>query len=354
MWYDYFNAGSLKGLILILRQKIIRGEVLMKLVICGNGMDLHVGFKTSYKEYRRFLDKAKFIQGKSAISLIEGSKFFVNRDADCWSDLEKSLTFDAEKYIEELLFAYDRNLEPYDEQKSRSQIEAASKFEKNNPESIAFDFTNSWFFEWIGREFYNNVEKIKANYDGILKVIFNDEESIFVNFNYTPTLESIFEIEKGRILYIHNRFPEKRNLPGTSDDLIYEAIESGKKKFQFGSTDNKFKDWLRILKSVSLKSSGKLINKKSIEEKIQSIFRSFSKNLNENYDILEKFLQGQKVEEVVVIGHSFLGVDEPYYRDVLVPKLKESKWTLYCHDSREAAQLFVEKYNISEYEMIDW
>ena len=76
----------------------------MKLVICGNGMDLHLGFSTSYQEYKRFLTEAKFIQGQSAISIIEGSKFFVSRDADCWSDLEKSLKFDAEKYVEGLLF----------------------------------------------------------------------------------------------------------------------------------------------------------------------------------------------------------------------------------------------------------
>lgn len=332
------------------------GELAMKLMICGNGMDLHLGFKTGYRGYKKFLEEAKFIQGKSAISLIEDSNFFVSRDADCWSDLEKSLTFDVEKYIEELLFAYDRDLEPYDEEKSRSQIEAASKFEKNNPEGIAFDFTNSWFFEWIGNEFYKNVEQIKTHYRGILKSIFDDKNCAFVNFNYTPTLESIFDIEERKILYIHNRFPVRRTLPFTftPDDLINEVIESGRKKFQFGSTDNRLKEWIGALKAVSLKSNGKLITKKAIEEKIQSIHRSFSKKLEDNYENLEKFLEEKNIEEIVIIGHSFMGVDEPYYRDILVPKLKDCKWTFFCHGSREMANQFVEKYNLSEYEMIDW
>ena len=65
-------------------------------------------------------------------------------------------------------------------------------------------------------------------------------------------------------------------------------------------------------------------------------------------------MPADKVEEVVVIGHSFMGVDEPYYRDVLVPMLKDGKWTFFCHGSRETAHAFVDKYNISEYEMIDW
>lgn len=257
-------------------------EEYMKLVICGNGMDLHLGFRTSYPEYRKFLEETKFIQGQSAISLIEGSKFFVSRDADCWSDLESSLTFNAEKYIEELLFAYDRDLELYDAQKSRSQIEAAKDFEKNNPETIAFDFTNRWFFEWLGKEFYGNVERIKTSYDGILKSIF-DSECIFVNFNYTPSLESIFDIEERKILYIHNRFPTKTASPITSAGLMNEIIESGKKKFQFGSTENKLKEWNEKLQQVSLRSKGKLVSKKDIEERVRSIYRSFSKNLRDNY-----------------------------------------------------------------------
>lgn len=326
----------------------------MKLIICGNGMDLHLGFRTSYPEYRNFLGKVKFIQGESAISIVENSQFFASRDAECWSNLEESLTFDIQKYISEMLFAYDRDLQPFDEKKSREQIKAASEFERYNPEKIAFDFTNTWFLEWIGREFYNNVERVKTNYYGILKNLFSDANCLFVNFNYTPSLEFVFGIEEERILYIHNRFPAKPVLPFSSEDLLNDIIESGKKKFQFGSTNNKLEEWLEALNQVSLQSQGKLISKTSIEDKVRSIYRSFSKNLEDNYNSLEDFLQSQRIEEVVVVGHSFMGVDEPYYRDILVPLLKDCKWTFFCHGSRNAAQEFIRKYNISKKQMIDW
>lgn len=324
----------------------------MKLVICGNGMDLHLGFSTNYQKYRRFLEEEKFIQGKSAISLIEKSKFFMNRDADCWSDLENSLTFNAEKYIEEMLYAYDRDVAPYNEEKSRKQIEAANEFERNDPEKIAFDFTNNWFFEWIGKEFYSKVEQIKLSYYGILKTIF-DDECIFVNFNYTPSLESVFEIEEGRILYIHNRFPAKPKLPFSYDDLINDIFESGKKKFQFGSTENKLKEWNEKLQYVSISSKGKLISKKFIESRLLSIYRNFSKNLTDNYKRLEQFVNRYTIDEVIIYGHSFMGVDEPYYRDILVPSLKSNKWTFFCYGSRESANIFIDKYSITKYEMID-
>ena len=110
-------------------------------------MDLHLGFKTSYSGYRKFLENAKFINGKSAISLVENSKFFMNRDAECWTALEESLSFDGQTFIREMILAYYRDLEPYDDNKSREQIAAARKFENHNPEEIAFDLTNRWFFD---------------------------------------------------------------------------------------------------------------------------------------------------------------------------------------------------------------
>ena len=324
----------------------------MKLVICGNGMDLHLGFSTNYQAYRKFLEEEKFIQGKNAISLIEKSKFFLRRDADCWSDLEKSLAFNVDKYIEEMIYVYDRKLVPYDENKSRSQIRDATEFERNNPEKIAFDFTNNWFFDWIGREFYSKVKQIKVSYDGILKSIF-DDECIFVNFNYTPSLESIFGIEEGRILYIHNRFPEKPKLPFTYDDLINDILELGKKRFQFGSTENRIEEWVVKLQRMSIDSNGQQISKEFIESRLRSIYRSFAKNLMDNYEGLERFVSRYKIDEVIIYGHSFMGVDEPYYRDILLPILKDIKWTFFCYGSRESANIFIDKYSISKYKMID-
>ena len=102
----------------------------MKLVVCGNGMDLHLGFKTSYWGYRKFLEEAKFIQGQSAITLIEGSKFFVSRVADGWSDLENSLTFDMKKYVEELIFAYDRDIEHMMRRKVEARLRRQTNLKK--------------------------------------------------------------------------------------------------------------------------------------------------------------------------------------------------------------------------------
>ena len=74
------------------------GGVIIKLIICGNGLDIHVGLNTSYRAYRDYLVNKKIYEGESAISIIEKSDFFIPRDKDCWTDLENALTFDYRKY----------------------------------------------------------------------------------------------------------------------------------------------------------------------------------------------------------------------------------------------------------------
>ena len=58
---------------------------------------------------------------------------------------------------------------------------------------------------------------------------------------------------------------------------------------------------------------------------------AFSKNLNENYEKLERFIDSNlnEIDEVMIMGHSMLGGDEPYYRDIVIPRLKDRKWKIY-------------------------
>ena len=74
-----------------------------------------------------------------------------------------------------------------------------------------------------------------------------------------------------------------------------------------------------------------------------------------NYDVLSKFIDENKtkITEVIVLGHSMLGVDEPYYRDVIVPKLKDVHWDVYWHKFDDAS-IFIEKYKLPEAKSKEW
>ena len=331
------------------------GGVIIKLIICGNGLDIHVGLNTSYRAYRDYLLNKKIYEGESAISIIEKSDFFIPRDKDCWTDLENALTFDYRKYITQYIDAFDRDIDDNNYETSIAQMNSANQFFQNNSQAIARDFTNNWFWEWIARVYYNNIEEVcyKNSNDGIHEVI--DGDCICINFNYTHTLEDMFGINKTNVLYIHNRLPDKRNLNDKGIDFERDILALAKKQFQFGSVNNYLDEWINFANSIKLKSSQKLMSKKSLIDNLKEIYYAFSKKLSMNYDVLSKFIDENKtkITEVIVIGHSMLGVDVPYYRDVIVPKLKDVPWDVYWHKFDDAS-IFIEKYKLPEAKSKEW
>lgn len=50
------------------------------------------------------------------------------------------------------------------------------------------------------------------------------------------------------------------------------------------------------------------------------------------------------------MGHSFSGIDAPYYSQKLIPKFFNVNWTIYVHNDRDMdeAQQFVRYYNICD------
>ena len=226
-----------------------------------------------------------------------------------------------------MVFAYDRDVYPYNKDKSYSQINATNEVQKKDPKDIAFQFTNDWFCQWLLKEYYGREDEVRENT--------SCQDNLYITFNYTPTLENIFGVDEKHILYIHNRFPYKSKLPFSSKDLLNEIFESGRKRFQFGSIDNNVDEWINYLNSIELKSSGKLMNLFHVESDLQQIGWAFSKNLESNY------------------WHSFMGVDEQYYRDILVPLYKDKKWIFYYYQSDELARIFIDKYGVKEFDLIE-
>ena len=48
-----------------------------------------------------------------------------------------------------------------------------------------------------------------------------------------------------------------------------------------------------------------------------------------------------------------MGVDEQYYRDILVPVYKDKKWIFYYYQSDELARIFIDKYGVKEFDLIE-
>lgn len=302
------------------------------------------------------MENEKIFDGKRAISVIENSHFFVPRNADCWTDLENALTFDYQRYIKEYIDAFDRDINIKDYESCVSQINAANKVLKYSPEQIARDFTNTWFWEWIAKQYYNNIGPIcaKKKNDILYRIV--DEDSMCINFNYTHTLEDMLKLEQKQILYIHNRLPDKREISFAELDFERDILEPSKKQFQFGSVNNNYSEWKKLIDSIKLKSNQQLMKIDDLKKSLKEIYLAFSKETAGNYPILENFLKCKvgEISEVIVLGHSILGVDEPYYRDVIIPLMKNKKWVIYWHNNDSEATKFVDKYDLIYAQIVRW
>ena len=62
---------------------------------------------------------------------------------------------------------------------------------------------------------------------------------------------------------------------------------------------------------------------------------------------------GQEGKRFENEGLPFMGVDEQYYRDILVPLYKDKKWIFYYYQSDELARIFIDKYGVKEYDLIE-
>ncbi len=230
------------------------------LFIIGNGFDLAHGLKTRYEDFHKYLNILinklnDELEDKKALEfLIEVIDDVERLDGYIedykWSNLEESLNFldftefledfnayytlYGNKELENLEDSYDEDYKYYDDEEYHGLLTCTSEgveslsykldyrknkkiqeyvkileedenqiLNLNQEKSLKIlsycSYLYKYFSEWI-----NTIEldsSIKAKKD-FYKLI-NFKESIFINFNYTKTLEHLYRINPQKICYIH-------------------------------------------------------------------------------------------------------------------------------------------------------
>lgn len=280
-----------------------------KLLLVGNGFDLGLGLQTSYKDFRRYLVKTYLIDedvlSENELSetdvldnyivdsylfsgelweAIESSRAgnhggidfdqaFVAKytvylfdecgnPAEAWSDLENDLAF---VDVQELLEAIDQNNDLYDIQNFQDSIAAAVK---ELHRGILFLFQ-----AWVGTINLNKIaNKNRQKYQARVNA-----SKYFLTFNYTSTLEVIFEVPFKEIEYIHGYVKDPQSIMFGCD--IHKIKDDG------SGHDALSNDTLRTMEKDVL---GNVISKESVWDRLKN------------------------VSEVNSIGFSFGDIDMPY------------------------------------------
>lgn len=256
------------------------------LFILGNGFDISHGIKSRYSDFKEWVSEQK---NQRLIDLMD---IFFSNKRDLWSEVEAALG----EYDEEAILNFCRPNEDIDYNHMTRSITAI----EDGPD---------WIFKPILEEFIeqfilwvNSIDISQATPKFQLPIT-----SQYLTFNYTDTLEKIYNIPYLQITHIHGSRINKNNEyvighnnrrnPDTHDTL------SGELYFE-QDTKNKIIGWMNELE----KDTTSIINAHS----------SFFNNLS-------------NIETVIVRGHSLDKVDWPYFEKVIQSITPTARWIFYYY-----------------------
>ncbi|MCG1770403.1 AbiH family protein [Staphylococcus epidermidis] len=254
----------------------------MNLYIIGNGFDIDHGIKSKYIDFKHFLENSLDINAKVLLDVIENS--YRNNDNMLWKDLEKSIgELDLDYYIE--------------------------KDVKNLTNAIMFTENFSCLFKkWVN--YLRDFEIIKESTKKNLKHLFNENRDVFFSFNYTPTLEKIYNINKDNIKYIHM----VKN--GESYEFGHEKIG---KINEIGHANFGVRNYLR-----------------------QQLSKDTSKIYDNNRSWFEELSQ-KNIENIYFYGFSFANIDLIYIKGVLNNVNKNKLKSIYLYSYKNQKEIDYEE-----------
>ena len=258
-----------------------------QLFIIGNGFDLYHGLNTTYKNFYQYL-KAR---NKPTFTVTASVCFDQYDETDrLWSDFENELSnFDYNSitiYLDE--YNDEGKIVELTPIKSIDKIIDTWK-SKIDKEFKSWILTNERNLSPCGRHFNQN--------------------AIFLNFNYTFTLQKLYGVQDNQILYIHNNIND--------DNLIYGHGT----KFELRN----------LLDAYGLLEDNDTVCATEYQLRdiltIQKIGSKFQKNVSDIISAHSDFIKTlQDVQSIIVLGHSLNEIDMNYFKWIRQNTNNDIKW----------------------------
>lgn len=255
--------------------------------IIGNGFDVAHGLKTSYEEFHKYLineypnDYDSSVPVPWSTIMPDGSeeydtdevlkvimKVINEAEGQLWSNLEHSLG------LLDLCEFFDDYSDDNDDNEWH---------EVYNNEDIATNLINAilqvteFFDDWI-----STIDVCDAKYKPDFESLINKKKDYFLTFNYTETLEELYNVEK--VCHIHGKQNEKLYFGHGNDGEYYENYI-----VQHIGSENVLGDMHRMLR------------------------KNTAMALDENRDFFESF---QEIDKIYSYGFSFSDVDMVYIKEI--------------------------------------
>lgn len=275
----------------------------MKLFIIGNGFDKGHGLQTGYWDFRIYLENLypEFLYGFEQHYYIYPKSDDAAKKKLLWNEFESNLANIDEDIIIENAVSIDMNLESGDV----------------GIEDTLYDyFTEEYkYIEQLAKYLKQWVRTIRIK--GIQQktdFINNANDDIYITFNYTAVLETVYGIDEKKIIHIHGSLRQRDDEPvlghGNTNrmDKIQEKLQEAENEY-----DEKEISIYRVVKDYyrhTFKDTNRYMNKLS-------------------------YIPCEEIDEIIVIGHSVAGVDTTYFRNIDMFTKKKAFWKVYYYSDNE-------------------
>jgi hypothetical protein len=310
--------------------------MVQKLYVLGNGFDLHHGLKTSYYDFAIYLKSSHRQLYDLLIQFINHP----NSNEELWGDFEENL---AHLDIDELLSDNTDLLPNYMDDDFRDR----DRYAFPDQMDLHLDLlTKDLFSEF--ENFIKSVVYIESSFERKIQL---DNASLFLTFNYTNTLEKLYNIEKNKIIYIHNSVYDKYN-----NIILGHGIEPQTLNQKLDPPSNlspeELEEW------YSEQDSGDY----SYEEGKNTIIKYFSHTFKPTKQIIlnhKPFFNNLiNIKDIYILGHSISKVDLPYFIEIYNSVGNNCNWHISFYNENERLQHIqtlnkIGVSNITQFKLID-
>ena len=285
------------------------------LYIIGNGFDRAHGLPSGYLNFREWLE----FHNKELLYDIED--IWINK-TQLWSDFERALGIVDYRSVEEKYRDY--GLMEY--------AEGNRKLRANHPELPPTEHhaieaklkplvkrIRIAFNDWV-----ETLNRLIERYKPILKL---EKNAFYITFNYTETLEVLYNIPRECILHIHGR-------ANSSEDILFGHGKT------YHDIEIEFKD-------LHMKYPSTAVGDFSLW--IGSLHKNVYYNLHKQSPIISRNVID--IESIYILGYSFSEIDAAYIDDVFKRTYRsEPMWniTYYTAEDKEKIINFINAYQIKQ------
>lgn len=264
------------------------------LYIIGNGFDIYHGIPSWYSNFRDYLQ----VEDNDIFEYVQ--KYLPVNES--WSDFEDSMSgIDVDGLVDDA----SQYLESYGADDWSDAFHHNYQYEINRIVEGLSEGIKDRFSDWI------QSLKIPTRAQVSEKLLDLDDTGIYLNFNYTNTLEKVYGVEEERILYIHGNSVD-------GEDLVLGHAWNPYEIPSLNDVPNPEDMDTRIMEGNEI-----------INEYFGSTFKPTTKIIEEYQSYFEGL---SDITDIKVLGHSMSDVDFEYLIKILNSiKVEKVNWFVSYH-----------------------